>query len=456
MYLEDTIAAISTPAGEGGIGVIRISGSASLSILKAVFKRKYDGGFQSHRFYYGDIVSPQTTTTIDEALAVYMQAPRSFTREDVVEIQCHSGTLIIQQVLAVILLCGARLADPGEFTRRAFLNGRIDLLQAEAIIDMIRAKTDTAVAVARQQSDGSLSAALFKVRDLIRRALALVEAYVDFPEDDMVAKDADCLRQQINDSLSIISDLVATFDEGRVIREGVSVLIAGKPNVGKSSLLNTLLKEKRAIVTAIPGTTRDLIEEVVNIDGLPVKLLDTAGICTSEDTVEREGIALALGRIASADLVLYVLDASRSFDADDQFVAESIKQSKIIIVLNKSDLASEIRLPSSLLSYPAIAISTLSLTGIEQLKHQIALTFLHGKAVDSRELILLSKSRHRDTLLRVKILLSDFIEHCAIPLPDELLALDLRDALDVLGQVTGETTPDDILNLIFEQFCVGK
>ena len=456
MYFEDTIAAISTPPGEGGIGVVRISGPASLAILKAVFKRKHDGGFLSHRFYYGEIFSLQTAAIIDEALAVFMQAPRSFTREDVVEIQCHSGTLIMQQVLSSVLSCGARLAEPGEFTRRAFLNGRIDLLQAEAVIDMIRAKTETAVAVARQQSAGALSAALFTARDHIRHALAMVEAYVDFPEEDMGAIDSRRLGRQVNDALAVIEGLIATFEEGRVIRDGVSVLIAGKPNVGKSSLLNTLLKEKRAIVTAIPGTTRDLIEEVVNFDGLPVRLLDTAGICASEDPVEREGITIALDRIASADLILYVLDASRPFDENDQLVADALSHSRIIIVLNKSNLEASLRLPPCLCDYPSVTISTLSLAGIEQLKQKISQTFLHGKIVDSRELLLLSRARHRDVLLRVRVLLSDIIDHSTIPLPDELLAVDLRDALDALGEVTGETTPDDVLDLVFGQFCIGK
>ncbi len=456
MYFEDTIAAISTPPGEGGIGVIRISGAESLTILKTVFKRNHDGGFLSHRFYYGKIVSPDTAMSVDEALAVYMRSPRSFTREDVVEIQCHSGTLILQQVLTTILQCGARLAEPGEFTRRAFLNGRIDLLQAESIIDLIRAKTESAVAISRLQSAGALSGAMFTVRDHIRLALSLVEAYVDFPDEDMGAVDSDRLSSEIGSALTIVDNFLATFEEGRVIREGVSVLIAGKPNVGKSSLLNTLLMEKRAIVTAIPGTTRDLIEEVVSFDGLPVKLLDTAGICISADPVEREGITLALNRINSADLILYVLDASRPFDEDDQLVAEAIKQSDVILVLNKTDLATELRLPSYLCSYRTVTISTKSLAGIEQLKSAVSQTFLHGKAVDSRELLLLSKSRHRDSLQKVQLLLRDFIKHSAVAMPDELLAIDLREALHALGQITGETTPDDILDLIFSQFCVGK
>jgi tRNA modification GTPase len=456
MYLEDTIAAISTPAGEGGIGVIRISGPDSLSILQTVFRRKCDGGFQSHRFYYGEVVSSLSSCPVDEALAVFMQAPRSFTREDVAEIQCHSGSVITQQVLAAVLHCGARLAEPGEFTRRAFLNGRIDLLQAEAVIDMIRAKTETAVTIARNQSTGELSARLFAIRDQIRNALALVEAYIDFPEEDMGVSDSENLHLFISGALSTVSDLLSTYAEGRVLREGVSVLIAGKPNVGKSSLLNTLLEEKRAIVTAIPGTTRDLIEEVVNIEGLPVKLLDTAGICTTDDPVEQEGIALALDKVSSADLVLFVVDASRPFDEEDQLVAEAISNSQIILVINKTDLETNLQLPAAFQAHNAIQVSTKTSAGIEQLKHGIAQTFLHGRAIDSRELLLLSRARHRDALARVHSLLSACLDPVALSPPEELIALDLREALGAIGQVTGETTTDDILDLIFGQFCIGK
>lgn len=456
MYLEDTIAAISTPAGEGGIGVVRISGPKSFSILKSIFMRKQGGGFKSHRFYYGEVFSPQTGVTIDEALAVYMQAPKSFTCEDVVEIQCHSGTLIVQQVLASVLACGARLAQPGEFTRRAFLNGRIDLVQAESLIDLIRAKTEAAITVARQQSAGALSESLFRVRDHIRQALALVEAYVDFPDEDMGVADNDSLKQLVCTALTIIDQLIISFEEGRVLRDGVSVLIAGKPNVGKSSLLNALLKEKRAIVTSIPGTTRDLIEEVVNIGGLPARLLDTAGIRVSEDPIEQEGISRAIERIASADLVLFVLDASRPFDGDDRLVAESIMHSRVLVVLNKSDLQSIITLPPELAQLQQVPVSTLDCASLDSLKSVISQTFLHGRSTDNRDLVLLSRSRHRDVLVRVQSILSDFINHKLSSLPEELLSLELRDALDVLGQVTGETTPDDILDIIFSQFCIGK
>lgn len=456
MYLSDTIAAVSTPVGEGGIAVIRISGPGSLQILGSLFKRKNDGGFLSHRFYYGDIISPDSGVVVDEAMCVFMRAPRSFTCEDVVEIQCHSGTLIIQQILALVLSRGARLAEPGEFTRRAFLNGRIDLLQAEAVIDLIRGKTEVSLAVARQQSDGALSAALLEIRDQIRQALALAEAYIDFPDEDMGENDIDQFLNQLVAAAKHTDELVASYEEGKLLRDGVSVLIAGKPNVGKSSLLNTLLKEKRAIVTSVPGTTRDLIEEVISINGLPVKLLDTAGIRNPEDPIEREGVNLALERIPTADLILYILDASRNFDDDDRLVADSLAGCKTLIVFNKADLPVQLTLPSDLHALPATSISTFTGEGIEGLKKLIVDSFLHGKAVDSRECTLLTKVRHRDTLQRVALTLKSLTSFPEKLVHGELVAIDLREALHLLGQITGETATDDILDLIFSQFCIGK
>lgn len=456
MYLPDTIAAISTPVGEGGIAVIRISGPDSLQILGALFRRKNDGGFLSHRFYYGEIISPESGVVVDEAMCVYMRAPRSFTCEDVAEIQCHGGTLIIQQILDLILSKGARLAEPGEFTRRAFLNGRIDLLQAEAVIDLIRGKTEASLAVARKQSDGALSTTLLEIRNHIRQALALAEAYIDFPDEDMGENDINQFLGQLFAANALTESLIASYEEGKVLRDGVSVLIAGKPNVGKSSLLNTLLREKRAIVTSVPGTTRDLIEEVININGLPVKLLDTAGIRNPEDPIEREGVNLALERIPTADLVLYILDSSRPFDSDDRLVADSLAGVKTLIVFNKTDLPTQLVLPSDLQVTSSTAISTFTGNGIELLKKLIADSFLHGKVVDSREYILLSRARHRDTLQNVSRILNLLTSRPEKLVHGELVAVDLRETLYLIGQITGETTPDDILDLIFGQFCIGK
>jgi tRNA modification GTPase len=385
-----------------------------------------------------------------------MQSPRSFTREDVVEIHCHGGTMIMQQILQLVLDQGARLADPGEFTRRAFLNGRIDLLQAESIIDLIRAKTETSVQLAQLQRDGSVSARLNDLQQSLRQLLALTEAYVDFPDEDLGAVDSTRLHHLLDSALATLSVLVKGCQEGKIIRDGVSVLIAGKPNVGKSSLLNTLLREKRAIVTSIPGTTRDLIEEVVNLRGLPVNLLDTAGICRSDDPVEQEGIRRAMERIPTADLVLFLLDASRPFDDDDGVVAEALADSRVLIVLNKSDLPPLLQLPGHLESLDRVSISTSSGAGIEELKDAVASLFFQGKAADSRDLVVLSRARHRDALLRVETCLSNFSVSIQADSSPELLALDLREALDALGQITGETTPDDILDLIFGQFCIGK
>ncbi len=456
MYRADTIAAISTPQGEGGIGIIRISGPHSLTILQQLFRIIPNGGFTSHRFYYGEIVQPATAMVHDEALVVYMQSPRSFTREDVVEIHCHGGTVILQQILRLVLAQGARLADPGEFTRRAFLNGRIDLLQAESVIDLIRAKTEASVALAQHQRDGSVSGRLHDLQQLLRQLLALIEAYVDFPDEDLGETDGSVLQDLQSSALALARELIAGYREGKVLRDGISVLIAGKPNVGKSSLLNTLLREKRAIVTSIPGTTRDLIEEVVSLRGVPVTLLDTAGICQSDDPVEQEGIRMAQERIPTADLILFLLDSSRPFDADDGVVAEALSGRNVLIVTNKSDLPPLMVLPDALSDIPSVSISTTTGAGIEELKETVAEMFLRGGIPDSRELVLLSKARHRDAIARVEGSLLHFAEALSAGMSPEILALDIRDALEAIGQVTGETTPDDILDLIFGQFCIGK
>lgn len=456
MYRADTIAAISTPPGEGGIGIIRISGPDSHAILKNLFHVVPSGGFNSHRFYYGEIFDPANGLVYDEVLTVYMQSPRSFTREDVVEIHCHGGTVILQQILQLVLTRGARLADPGEFTRRAFLNGRIDLVQAESIIDLIRAKTEASVTLAQHQRDGSVSQCLQAVQQNLRQLLALTEAYIDFPDEDLGEADNPLLMDLHATALGQVRELIQGYQEGKVLRDGVSVLITGKPNVGKSSLLNTLLREKRAIVTSIPGTTRDLIEEVVSLRGVPVKLLDTAGICQSDDPVEQEGIRRALDRIPSADLCLFLLDGSRPYDGDDDFVSRALDGKNFLIILNKSDLPSELRLPPHLSSSRLVTISTSTGEGIDNLKDVMADMFLHGKSSDNRDLVLLSNSRHRDALCRVETSLLNFSQLLQSGYSPELLAVDLRDALDAIGLVTGETTPDDILDLIFGQFCIGK
>jgi tRNA modification GTPase len=456
MYVRDSIAAVSTPVGEGGIGVIRVSGPDAERIASTIFRRKRDGGFLSHRFYYGTIVDPDSGALLDEAMAVIMRSPNSYTREDVLEVQCHGGYLLVQTVLALILRLGVRLAEPGEFTKRAFLNGRIDLVQAEAVIDVIRSKTDAALALSQHQREGALSLKLAVVREHISHALALVEAHIDFPDEDIELPAMAEIHRLVEQSLDEVHALLSGFTEGRVLREGVAVLIAGKPNVGKSSLLNTLLREKRAIVTSLPGTTRDIIEEVVNMGGLPVKLLDTAGVRQSDDIVEQEGIRLTLERIPQADIVLFMVDSSRPFDDDDRMILDALSSSRVILVRNKADLPDIFEFPEPSFSGDSIAISTLTGEGIDSLRAMIRDAFLHGQAVDGREYVALSHTRHRDVLTRIRTILEEFLPLLASGLELPLLSCELRDALNSLGEVTGETTTDDVLDLIFSRFCIGK
>ncbi len=456
MYKEDTIAAISTPPGEGGIGIVRVSGPDAPALAAQLIRLSGSGGLQSHRFSYGELIDPATGDTLDEVMVVLMRAPRSYTREDLLEIQCHGGSLLVQRLLDVVLRSGARLAEPGEFTKRAFLNGRIDLVQAEAVIDIIRGKSEAALSLAQHQREGRLSLQLGDIRSALVTARALVEAHIDFPEEDIDVASLERIRSSVATAREEVTRLIDGFSAGRVLREGVSVLIAGKPNVGKSSLLNTLLKEKRAIVTAIPGTTRDLIEEIVNIKGLPVRLMDTAGIRESSDPVEGEGIRLARERLATADLILFVLDGSRPPDVDDELILADLAGRPFVIVRNKSDLPQLPTLPSSPDSLADLGISTRTGDGIDDLLDTIHRIFLKGAAIDSREYVALSRTRHHDALQECRSRLELFLRNVSSGADLELLAIDLRDALSALGTVTGETTPDEILDVIFSSFCIGK
>ncbi|HXE95394.1 MAG TPA: tRNA uridine-5-carboxymethylaminomethyl(34) synthesis GTPase MnmE [Dongiaceae bacterium] len=455
MYIRDTIAAVSTPPGNGGIGIIRVSGDQAAAVGNTVFQPVYDGGLVSHRFSFGSITDARTGEKIDEAMAVYMRAPRSYTREDVLELHCHGGWLVVERVLALVLSCGVRLADPGEFTRRAFLNGRIDLIQAEAVMDIIASKSESALQLAQKQREGALSRRVDDVRHFLLRALALVEAYIDFPDDDIGETDVSTILASVEEARSIIDGLLSSFEEGRVIRDGISVLIVGKPNAGKSSLLNRLLNENRAIVTHIPGTTRDIIEETVNFEGLSIRLLDTAGIRHTDDLVEQEGISRALEKIPQADLVLAVFDASREFSKEDRLICDALANSRTIAVLNKTDLPRKLALPVEDRFVDMVEIAALSGDGIDLLRRTVCKQFLHSTVSDSREFVALSRARHRDALVSAERSLLRF----SGALRDrnlELLALDLRDALQAVGSVTGQTATDEVLDLIFSSFCIGK
>ncbi|KAA0889716.1 tRNA uridine-5-carboxymethylaminomethyl(34) synthesis GTPase MnmE [Oryzomonas rubra] len=456
MYIEDTIAAIGTPQGEGGIGIVRVSGSLAEAIGLRLFRFCKGAAFASHFLHYGAVVAPDGDAVLDEAMAVLMRAPRSYTREDVLELHCHGGMLVVERTLAAVLACGARLAEPGEFSRRAFVNGRIDLVQAEAVMDVIAAKTEASLALAQRQRAGALSERIETIRRALTRSLAFVEASIDFPEDDIGETDTVALRSGVSEALDDIGSLLAGFDEGRILREGISVLIVGKPNAGKSSLLNRLLKENRAIVTHVPGTTRDIIEETVNLGGLAVRLLDTAGIRHTDDVVEREGINRALGKIPLADLVLFVLDSARPFSDEDRLILDAVKGKTTIVVLNKSDLPPIIDLPPTVGEMPRVALSAGTGTGIDDLREVIRTTFLHGSVLDSREFVAISRVRHRDALVSARSALHRFLSGLDEGRELETLAIDLRDALYAVGQVTGETTTDDILDVVFSSFCIGK
>lgn len=456
MYIRDTIAAVSTPPGNGGIGIVRVSGAQAAVIGTTIFKPVKNGGLNSHRFYFGAICDPDTGLTVDEAMAVLMRAPRSYTREDLLELHCHGGMLVVERVLALTLRCGARLAEPGEFTRRAFLNGRIDLVQAEAVMDIIGSQTEAALQLAQRQREGALSRKISEARDFLVTALALVEAYIDFPEDDLGEADMDAIRSAVDKARQITGTLLAGFDDGRILREGISVLIIGKPNAGKSSLLNRLLNENRAIVTHLPGTTRDIIEETINLGGLPVRLLDTAGIRSTSDMIEQEGINRALEKIPLADLVLFVCDSSRPFDADDRLILDALAGKRVIALLNKNDLPRAIVLPDDCNGMRRLPISAASGDGVEALKDAVCKTFLHDTALDSREFVAISRARHRDSLALAESILERIRLAFKAGFELELIAVDLRDALSAVGAVTGQTTTDDLLDKIFSSFCIGK
>ncbi len=456
MYIEDTIAAISTPPGQGGIGIVRVSGPDARSIGRRLFRFARGDDFASHHLHYGVITDDAGGDAIDEAMAVLMSAPRSYTREDVLEIHCHGGLLVVERVLAVVLKAGARLAEPGEFTRRAFLNGRIDLLEAEAVMDVITSRSEASLALARKQQDGALSRRIGAVRDSLRQALALLEAFIDFPEDDIGTADTDAIRNYVYRSCIDIDSLVSRFDEGRIMRDGIAALIVGKPNAGKSSLLNLLLGQQRAIVTHIAGTTRDIIEETASFGGLAVRLLDTAGIRHTDDVVEQEGIDRALECIPLADLVLFVLDMSRPFDHEDGLILSRLSGKTVLLVCNKSDLVVDTGLPPELDAFERCMVSSHTGQGIEELKARIRSTFLGAGVLDSREFVAISRARHRDALVSARQVLAGFLDGLAGGRELETLSIDLRDALDAVGRVTGETTPDDVLDIIFSSFCIGK
>jgi tRNA modification GTPase len=457
---EDTIAAISTPFGESGIGIVRISGPLAEPIALKLFRpKKDDPDLISHTFNYGEIVDPQKGTPIDEVLLVLMKSPKTYTREDIVEIHCHGGYLILQRVLELVLSRGARMAQPGEFTKRAFLNGRIDLIQAEAVIDLIQAKTRASLEIANQQLRGWLSKEMAGLRSRLIEHLALIEAHIDFPEEEIELITSLAKREDLEQMIDQLDSWIASYEEGRIFREGISCAIIGKTNVGKSSLLNVLLREERAIVTPIPGTTRDVIEEVLNIEGIPIRLMDTAGLRKPVDSVEQEGVKRAKERVADADFVLLVLDGSRVLDDEDVEIFGEIEGKKKVVVLNKIDLPLRIsikELKGRFEADPIVAISALRNEGINNLRKTIYDSLIHQRVRSSPEHVVVANIRHKTALAQGRDYLSRALKGLEEGASLEFVAFEIRSALEALGEMVGETTTEDVINRIFEKFCIGK
>ena len=456
----DTICAIATPIGEGGIAIIRISGEKALEIADKIFAPKSKKDIKDMKTYtmrYGTIVDLDTKDIIDDVILSYMKGPRSYTGENVIEVNCHGGVVATNRVLNQIVKAGARIAEPGEFTKRAFLNGRIDLSQAEATMDIIKAKTELSMKSAMMQSKGALSKEIGELRKYLLNVLALIEYAVDFTEDDEDIVDDDLIAQikdSITKTITRINSLLKNADEGKIIRDGLNIVIVGKPNVGKSSLLNSLLREKRAIVTDIPGTTRDIIEEYINLDGIPIKITDTAGIRDTEDTVEKVGVERSKEKIEEADLVILMLDTSRALDDEDRVIIDAINDKKYIALLNKVDL--ECKLSEEVITSlnRTIEISAKTGFGIENLKEEIKNLFFNGE-IDSESLII-SNTRHKQALYRS-------LEDCNLALEKinlneylDLISIYITSAMRALGEITGDELEEDLLNKIFSEFCCGK
>ncbi|MBI4331556.1 MAG: tRNA uridine-5-carboxymethylaminomethyl(34) synthesis GTPase MnmE [Chloroflexi bacterium] len=445
MY-EDTIVAISTPIGEGGIGIVRLSGEKARAIAGRLFTRAIPGG----RLSYGHILDPESGRVVDEVLVSYMPAPHSYTREDVVEINCHGGPLPLQRVLGLCLQQGARLALPGEFTLRAFLNGRIDLAEAEAVLDIIRAKTEAGLRVAVGGLRGGLSERVKFLREDLMPGLANLTARIDFPEDQVEETD---VIPVIERAVASLSELIETAATGMVYRLGVRTAIVGRPNVGKSSLLNILLGENRAIVTPVPGTTRDTLEETLNVQGVPFILVDTAGIIDTRDPVESLGVERSRNAIEKADLVLAVIDAGEPLQDQDREIFRLINGKQVIVVANKSDLPRR----ADLGGVPWWVVTTSALTGhgMKELRESLVKVALGGKVAAS-DALLVSNPRHKEALQRAKQYLGQALENLRSGAPDDLVTIDVTAALNALGEITGETLQDDLLDTIFSRFCVGK
>lgn len=459
---EDTIVAIATPPGEGGIGIVRLSGSAAHLIGRSLFRfRRQTNKPETHRLYYGHVIDPVDGRVVDEALITFMRSPYTYTKEDVVEINCHGGIIPLAKTLELALSAGARLALPGEFTQRAFLNGRIDLAQAEAVIQIIRARTELAMELGLAQLQGRLSGRIGEIRRTLLALLAHLEAAIDFPEHQDVEELALVeLRLGAKKALEETEALLETADKGRIMREGVSTAIIGRPNVGKSSLLNALLREQRAIVTSVPGTTRDILEESLSLGGVALTMMDTAGIRETLDEAEKIGVERAKMALKSADLILYILDLSQKISVKDREILESLQDKPCILVANKTDLvanrsAAITNLTSNLPPLPIVEMSLLEEQGLEELEQTIVSLVFQG-SVKAPQSAMVTTTRHKDALKRTSRALVELLKAMEAGYALDLLTIDLRVAVEALGEITGETVAIDMAEEIFRNFCIGK
>lgn len=461
---EFTIAAIATALGEGGIGIVRLSGPFAIEVADQLFRAKSGqklAELGTYQVRFGKVIDPKSAKMLDEALALVMRGPNSYTGEDVVELQCHGGVVVLHEILGQVLKLGARQAEPGEFTKRAFLNGRLDLAQAEAVIDIIQSHSRIGLEVAVDQLEGSLSKRMKTIQERLYSITVRVEASIDFPEDDLPDVALQDIEEALNVSIQELDNLLATADDGRILREGLKTVITGKPNVGKSSLLNTLLDENRALVTDIPGTTRDTIEEVINLRGVPLRLIDTAGIRESDDLVEQLGVARSLDLLDQADLILHVLDRSVALTEDDFEVLHRTEKQRRILLLNKVDLPPvwELTALGDLKGSPVLEISLVDRDGdvIGRLG-ELILSFVGHSGVHSSSgsRALVTRNRHKQALQLGRTALSECLGTLQAGLPLDLIAVDLYAALESLGEITGETVREQVLDRIFAQFCIGK
>lgn len=458
----DTIAAISTPLGEGAIAIVRLSGPNAISIANKIFQSPNGKDLldqASHTIHYGHLVDPKTSETVEEVMLSLMKGPKTFTREDVVEINCHGGIVSVNRVLQLILINGARLAEPGEFTKRAFLNGRIDLSQAEAVMDLIRAKTDKAMNVALGQMDGRLSRLIKTLRQALLETLAQVEVNIDYPEyDDVEEMTLPLMIDKCTWVKEEIDKLLLTSSQGKILREGLATVIIGRPNVGKSSLLNSLIQENKAIVTEIAGTTRDIIEEYVNVRGVPLKLVDTAGIRETEDIVERIGVEKSRQVLKEADLILLVLNNAEQFTEEDLRLFEAIEGMDFIVIINKTDLPAQIdieKVKQIAGDKHVVTTSLLKEEGIDELEEAIASLFFEG-SIESSDLTYVSNARHISLLHLAKATIIDAIEAAHSDVPVDMIQIDVTRTWEVLGEIIGDTVEESLIDQLFAQFCLGK